>query len=193
MAEPKRLTPARRRLLRNALVVAGLFAAYVVLGAVVAPPIVRSVLVDKASAALHRDVAISKVRINPLALSVTIEGLSVRHRDGAPFLGWDSLYVRLAPHRLLFGDLGLAEIRLVRPSVDVGLRADGALTFQDLLAPEGPPPPEGAAPRKEGGLGLSIGRLAVEEARLGFRDATRRPAFETTLGPLTIRLSSFRT
>jgi hypothetical protein len=33
----------------------------------------------------------------------------------------------------------------------------------------------------------------VEEARVVFRDATRRPAFESALGPLTVRLESFRT
>jgi hypothetical protein len=150
------------------------------------------VLVKEASEALHHDVAVAKVRVNPLALSLTVEGLAVRHRDGAPFVGWDSLYVRLAPLRLLAGDVGLAEVRLVRPSLDVGLAADGALSFQDLLPPEGQP---AAAPvaEKGGGLGLSIGRLAVEDAGVTFRDATRRPAFETALGPLTIRLESFRT
>ena len=40
---------------------------------------------------------------------------------------------------------------------------------------------------------MSIGRLAVEEARVTFHDATRRPAFDTALGPLTVRLESFRT
>jgi uncharacterized protein involved in outer membrane biogenesis len=112
---------------------------YTALGFLAAPPLLRSLLVKEASAALHRDVAIAKVRVNPLALSVTIDGLAVAHRDGAPFLGWDSLYLRLAPLRLFTGDIGLAEIRLVRPSLHFGLGADGALTFQDFLAPEVPP------------------------------------------------------
>jgi uncharacterized protein involved in outer membrane biogenesis len=99
---------------------------YTALGFLAAPPLLRSLLVKEASAALHRDVAIAKVRVNPLALSVTIDGLAVAHRDGAPFLGWDSLYLRLAPLRLFTGDIGLAEIRLVRPSLHFGLGADGA-------------------------------------------------------------------
>jgi hypothetical protein len=79
---------------------------YTALGFLAAPPLLRSLLVKEASAALHRDVAIAKVRVNPLALSVTIDGLAVAHRDGAPFLGWDSLYLRLAPLRLFTGDIG---------------------------------------------------------------------------------------
>jgi hypothetical protein len=194
MADPAAVpSPRWRRLLRAAAIVGAIFVAYSAFGFLAAPAIVRSVLVSKASAALHRTVSVSKVRVNPLALSVTIEGLAVQHGDGSPFVAWESLYVRLAPLRLLSGDLGLGEIRLVRPSLHVGLAADGALTFQDLLAKEeAPAAPE--PPKKEGGgLGLSIGRLAVEEARIAFHDATVRPAFETTLGPVTIRLESFRT
>lgn len=195
MSDPTPARPRKRRLIRVLVAVASLLVAYTAFGFFAAPPILRRVLVSKASAALHRDVAVAKVRVNPLALSITIEGLAVKERDGSPFVGWDSLYVRLAPLRLLAGDVGVGEIRLVRPIIAVGLRADGTLSFQDLLAPDEPAAPASAAPGKKegGGLGLSIGRLAVEEARVTFRDATRRPAFDTTLGPITIRLESFRT
>jgi uncharacterized protein involved in outer membrane biogenesis len=186
------MSPRRRRAIRIAAVAAGLLVAYSAFGFLVAPSILRRVLVKEASAALRREVTVAKLRVNPLALSVTIEGLSVRHRDGTPFVGWDSLYVRLAPVRLVAGDVGLAEIRLVRPSLHVGLVADGALTFQDLLAAEAPPAATPPA-KKEEGRAISIGRLAVEEARVVFRDASVRPAFESTLGPLTVRLEDFRT
>jgi len=187
------MSPRKRRLLRAAAVAGGLLVAYAAFGFLAAPSIVRRALVKQASGALHRDVGVAKVRVNPFVLSVTIDGLEVKHRDGAPFGGWESLYVRLAPLRLFAGDLGLAEIRLVRPSLHVGLAADGALTFQDVLEREEEPTAAAPPPEKEGGLGLSIGRLAVEEARVEFHDATRRPAFDTTLGPITVRLESFRT
>ena len=82
------------------------------------------------------------------------------------------------------------------PPFTSGSSADGTLTFQDLLSAEKAP---GEAPateppaKEEGGLGVWIGRLSVEEARVAFRDATRRPAFDTALGPLTFKLDSFRT
>lgn len=195
MPETPPVAPRKRRLLRAAVIVGALFVAYTAFGFLAAPPLARNLLVKQASAALHRDVEIAKVRVNPLALSVTIEGLAVRHRDGAPFIGWESLYVRAAPLRLFAGDLGLAEIRLVRPSLQVGLDRDGALTFQDLLEPEGasPAPAPEPATNGGGGLGLSIGRLAIEDARVGFDDATRNPAFHTVLGPVTVKLDSFRT
>ncbi len=116
---------ARSRRLRIAAVVGGLLVAWTAFGFLVAPAILRSVLVKQASAGLKRDVAVAVVRVNPLVLSVTIEGFAVKHRDGSAFLGWESLYVRLSPLRMLTGNLGLAEIRLVRPAVEVGLAADG--------------------------------------------------------------------
>ena len=189
-------SPWRRRLLRTGVILGGIFAVYTAFGFLAAPHLLRRTLVKEGSAALRREVAITKVRVNPLALSVTIDGLAVAHRDGAPFLGWDSLHVRLAPLRFFAGDIGVAEIRLVRPSVHVGLGADGTLTFQDLLSEEKAPgeAPAAAPPaKKEGGLGVWIGRLSVEEARVAFHDGTRRPAFETALGPLTFKLDSFRT
>jgi hypothetical protein len=193
-------TPVRNRrrlLVRAAAIVGGIFVAWSAFGFLVAPTLLRNVLVKQASAALKRDASVAKVRVNPLALSVTIEGFAVKHRNGSPFLGWDSLYVRLSPWRMLRGDLGLAEIRLVRPAVAAGLDRAGALTFQDLLEPDASQPatPSTApAPEAKGdGIGISIGRLAIEEAQVSFTDETRRPAFASTLGPLTVRLESFRT
>jgi hypothetical protein len=193
MSDPTSTPPQRRRLLRGAAIAGALLLAYVAFGFLAAPAILRGLLVKKASEALRRDVAIAKVRVNPLALSVTIEGLAVKHADGAPFIGWESLYARLAPLRLFAGDVGLAELRLVRPSVDVALAADGSLSFQDLLASESKPAAQEPPGKAGGGLGVSIGHLAVEQARVRFRDASHRPAFDTTLGPLTIQLDSFRT
>ena len=57
------------------------FAAFVVVGIVgffALPPLLKSVLLDQLSEALHRPVAVKSVSINPYALSVTLEGLSIQ-------------------------------------------------------------------------------------------------------------------
>jgi uncharacterized protein involved in outer membrane biogenesis len=192
---PATSAPSRRRWLRRGAIAASVVAGYAVLGFLVAPPILRRTLVERASAALHREVSVARVRLNPFALSVTVEGLTVVHPGGVPFVAWDSLYVRLAPLRLVRGELGVAEIRLVRPAVHVALDAGGRLAFQDLLEPGAPSPvaPPPAAGGAAGGVAVFLGRLAVEEARVVFVDQTRRPAFATTLGPVSIRLESFHT
>ena len=79
-----------------------------------------------------------------------------------------------------------------RPS-GIALDRAGRLNVQDLLDGEGAqaePGPKEPAPSR---LGIALDRLEIEEARLVFEDASRKPAFQTTLGPLTIRLADFRT
>jgi hypothetical protein len=181
-----------RRLVRIAALVGTLLCLYTLLGFFAAPALLRHAIEEKGAAALHREVRVAKVRVNPLALSVRIEGLEIRDRSGAPFAAWDSLYVRAAPWRLVAGDVGIAEIHLVRPSLHGGLHADGSPSFADLLSQEAPPG-VAAADEKPSRLGVYIGRLAVDGARISFRDATRHPAFESTLGPLTFRLDALRT
>jgi hypothetical protein len=194
--KPSELQPSRRRrlLLRAAVALGGLVVAWSAFGFLIAPGLVRSAIVKHGSAALKREVRVARVRVNPLALSLTVEGFAAPHRDGSPFLAWESLYVRLAPLRLLVGDVGLAEIRLARPAITAGIAADGGLAFQDLLAggQEKAPAPAAAA-RPGGAVTIAIGRLEVLEARLVFTDATRHPAFSSTLGPLTVRLEDFKT
>ncbi|MBI5066803.1 MAG: DUF748 domain-containing protein [Deltaproteobacteria bacterium] len=181
--------PTRSRRLRWLAIAAAAVALYALLGFLLAPRLLKSAIEEKGSIALHRPVTVREVKVNPFTLSVTLNGLEVR-----VLAGWESLYVRLAPWKVLRGDLGVAEIRLVRPYGRVALDAQGKLNVQDLLdgepAPPGAPPPQ---PAKKSSLGVALDVLEIEEARLVFVDGQREPAFETTLGPLTVRLRDFRT
>ena len=60
-----------------------------VVGFFVLPPLLKSVLLDQLSEALHRPVALKSVSINPYALSVTLEGFSVQEPEGGEqFVGF---------------------------------------------------------------------------------------------------------
>ncbi|MFT3914650.1 MAG: DUF748 domain-containing protein [Anaeromyxobacteraceae bacterium] len=187
-------TSKRRRLLARLGLGAGALAVlYVLLGFVLAPRLVKGAIEEKGSAALHRAVTVAEVKVNPLVLSVTVRGLAVAEPAGGNLASWESLYVRLAPWKVLAGDVGIAEIVLVKPAAALGLDAKGRLTIQDLLDPDpAAPPPTG---EKEGkpALGLALDRLEIDQATLSFHDDTRAPRFETVLGPLTVKLSQFRT
>jgi uncharacterized protein involved in outer membrane biogenesis len=82
-----------RRVLKWATWTVGIFAVIGVLGALVAPPLVRSALEQQLSKALHRKVTIRTVRINPYALSVTVRGLRIAERNSSKaVLSLDRLY-----------------------------------------------------------------------------------------------------
>ncbi|HET9594504.1 MAG TPA: DUF748 domain-containing protein, partial [Anaeromyxobacteraceae bacterium] len=185
--------PTRRRRWRRWLAAGALIvAAYALFGFLLAPRLLRDALRTRGSAALHRTVSVAEVKVNPFTLSVAVLGLEVADRGSPRLAGWDALHVRLAPWKVLHGDVGVAEIRLVRPFGRVALDAGGRLNVQDLLEGDGAAPPA-KAEEKEPALGVALDRLEIEDARVVFEDATRSPRFETTVGPLTIRLSDFRT
>src|SRR5258706_5046723 len=71
----------------------GIVVAIGVLGALVAPPLVRFKLEQELAKVLHRKVTIETLRINPYALSVTVRGLRINERDGdAAALSAEEIY-----------------------------------------------------------------------------------------------------
>ena len=105
-----------------------------VLGFFVLPPLVKSVLLDQLSQALHRPVAVERVRINPYALSLTLEGVSIGERDGGEqFAGFDSLYVNLESSSLFRLGLVIGEVRLVNPKLKLVRVSESRYNFSDLI------------------------------------------------------------
>ena len=111
--------------------------AFVVVGIVgffLLPPLVKWIVADQLAEALHRPVAIKSLRINPYALSMTVEGLSVEEPEGGKsFVSFDSLYLNLESISLFrFGPV-LGEVRLVNPRISLIRLSDNRYNFSDLL------------------------------------------------------------
>lgn len=105
-----------------------------VLGFFVLPPFVKSTLLEKLGEALHRPVAVKSVSINPYALTVTLDGVSIKERDSdETFAGFDSLYLNLELSSLFRGGPVLNEIRLVNPQFKIVRLSDKRYNFSDLL------------------------------------------------------------
>ncbi|HLO66781.1 MAG TPA: DUF748 domain-containing protein [Holophaga sp.] len=181
------------RILRRVLghwafrIVTALVLIYGLFGFLGLPAILRSQLPKRLSAQLHREVTLAKARVNPFALSVTLEGFLVKDRDGSPFMGWDRLYVNLSSSTVFRGAPAFQEIRLEGFQARVTLDAKGEPNFQDLMEPsQEPAKPSGPPPE------VRIDRLVVAGARVEFLDQQPRPPFATTLGPLSLQLDGFR-
>jgi hypothetical protein len=165
--------------------------AYAVAGFFVLPPVLRSQAEGRLSAELGRSVSIGRIRLNPFALSLAVENLDIKERDGASsFLGWSRLYVRFDVLRSLAGAWALGDVELDRFHAGVVINPDGSFNFSDLLAKFTSPPgkPEDAPSRP-----VKVGRLEVRDASVDFRDRSLSHPFSTTAGPLTFVLSEFQT
>ena len=156
--------PVTRRLLVWSA--AGL-AAYAVIGFLIVPPIVKSVLVSQLSQQLHRTARLEKVRINPFALSVDLIGLSIAERGSTgPFVAFRELYVNLDSASLFKGGLVLSEIRLDEPRLTLVRNDDLSYNFSDLL--QSPPGPQPAAPSKP--IRFSLNNIQILNGGIDFED-----------------------
>lgn len=173
----------------------GLLVLYSVFGFFILPPWLRLQLEQRLAAATGRTVSVAKVRCNPWTLSLTVEGLDIRTRDGTgSFAGWTRLHVNFGALASLGGDWVLQEVALDGFRAAVAVEPDGTFDFTDILdrfrmeAPGGSAAAAGAAPRA-----VRVGRLGVKDSRLEFADRSRGQPFATTLGPLDFTVSDFRT
>ncbi|UPG87299.1 DUF748 domain-containing protein [Luteibacter aegosomatis] len=122
----------RTRRIVFALVVATIV--FGLLGFFAAPPLLRSQIESRASAALGRPVTVGRLSLNPFTLEVTVEALHIGEADGtSPFVdvdrvianaSWSSLF-RLAPI--------LDALDVERPRIRIRRSAPQRFNFSDIL------------------------------------------------------------
>lgn len=181
---------------RVLLIAGGLAAATVLFGFFGLPPILRAQAVQRLSTQLGRAVTIERVRVNPLVLSVTVDGLAVAEAEPAQgaFFGWRRFYANLDSWSLLAGRLRFQEIALDGLRAQVAKRPDGGMNFDDIVARfAGAPTPAGTEKAATKPPALAIGRFEVTDARVGFTDGSRTRPYAAEVGPISFLLEEFHT
>ncbi len=106
---------------------------YALVGFLLIPVIAESIVPDKLSAALDRPVTIENISFNPFALSLTVEGLSIREADESEvFAAFETFYVNLQIRSIVALGPVIREVRLTRPYVRIARRPDNTFNFSDL-------------------------------------------------------------
>jgi len=176
--------PSRRAV---AIVLASLVAAYGLAGFLLAPGLVRGALLRGLGEALVTKPALERVRVNPFALSLTLEGLAIADARGDTVAGVGRLYARFDP----LGSLAsrawtLARLDVARPAATLEVLPDRTLNLVRLLRPR----PAGGDTTGEPPA-WRIGRLTLEGGSLRFVDRSREPAFRKSVGPMRLELTDF--
>lgn len=118
---------------RGLLGVAGFFILLGLLGFFVAPPLVHRELEKALSEALHRPVTVGAIHVNPYALSLEVERLSVADKAGGELLGVDRLYANLEALSLWHGGVVLRELAVQGPRLALARGQDGRYNVSDLI------------------------------------------------------------
>ncbi|WP_412480467.1 DUF748 domain-containing protein [Azonexus sp. IMCC34839] len=145
----------------------GFLLAFGLFGYFAAPPILKSVLLSVASEQLNRDVSVERIDVNPYALSVRINGLSIRDKAGKEAAGFDELYVNLSSASVFKFAAVIDEIRLQGLRLAVAHLGDGRYDISDLLDKWMQPKeeePDSATPR------FSLNNIQLVDARIEFDD-----------------------
>ena len=166
-------------------VLAALAVATIAFGFWGVPPLLKAQLERRGSALLQREVTVGAVAFNPLRLAVTIDGLAVAGRDGAPWAGWERLAVNFDAWPRLAGEWRFASVEL--RGFRAALRVDeaGELNVADMLDALQASTADDAAPGESEPAVWSVGRLVVENARVEWVDLSRAAPFATAVGPVS--------
>ena len=123
------------RIKKFSLGIAAFFVVYTIIGFLILPPIIKSVAVKKLSQALHRPVVIKEIKLNPYALSLIVNGLTVKEREKpTDFVSFNSLYVNLQGVSIFKLAPVIKEFRLERPFIKVVRNMEGGYNFSDLIS-----------------------------------------------------------
>ena len=178
------------RFRRPAIILGIILTAYACLGFFLAPLIARSQILKSLDRALTTRATLDRVRINPFALSITLDRLRIPDAEGKPVVGFDQLYLRLDPMRSLFlGAPTLAKFRLVRPAATVEILPDRTINLLHLLRPQ----PATAADTTGEPPRFQVHQFQLMDGSLVVADRSRAPAFVRTLAPIHLDLRDFGT
>ena len=144
------------------------------------PDLVTRIVADK----LHLQARVDAIAINPLAGSVTVDGLGIR--DGEELLiGAERIHADLSLASLWRGSVSLDQVDLVKPVVNARIDAEGRLNLMKLVPPKDPED-------KPSNLRWAIDHFHLSQGRVSFRDEHRQPVLATELEGSELTLHDLR-
>jgi len=166
-----RSMPAYRKGLIAGLIVV---VSYTLFGFFGLPAILKSVLPNTLTEALHRKTTVREIRFNPFELSFSIRGLEVAERGGkGTWISADEIFGNLKFASIVRGGPVLGEIRLVKPYVRIVRHRDGSYNFMDLVENISKKPSKGTKH-----LNYSLNNIRVIDGRIDFDDGPRKTRHE---------------
>jgi uncharacterized protein involved in outer membrane biogenesis len=126
-----------KRLRTISIILVCLVFVFTVTGFFILPPVLTSVASKNLGKALHREVTVQKISVNPYTLVLEVQGLSIKDRDRPEaFISFGSLMINLQWASLFKRTPLIREVKLDRPSVRIIRFKDNTYNFSDLLKGE---------------------------------------------------------
>ena len=152
--------------------IVGIVVAYTILGFLILPFTIKLIAVKKLSEILNRPVAIESVRLNPYALSLTVNKMQIQEqKQTADFVAFNTLYANLSSLSIFKLAPVIQELKLDGLFVRAVRIKDNTFNFSDIITPKPPetkpaPPPAAAAPL----LKFSLNNIQITNGRAEIQD-----------------------
>jgi len=162
---------------------------YALAGFFVVPPILRPKIVETLSDQTGCTVAVGNLRVNPFALSITVEDFALLDHGRAPIIAFKELYVNFEMSSIFRRACTFSEIRLVSPNIFVGIDPAGRINLEDIRR-------DTAAKADSAGqtpLRVVIQELAIDSGRVVFEDLARTIPFRAQFDSVGLSLKGFTT
>jgi len=172
-------------------------AVYALIGFLLLPLIVQPLLVDTLNEKLNRKASIESIKINPFALSVSINKLSVAGKHTQQLFGFEQLVVNFQALGVFRQVIGFDEISIVRPNMKIIVLKSGGYNFDDIIkkfsAAEGAENIEPQENIKDESWSVAIDKFRYVEGSVYFEDRNRATEFKSQIESLSISLDDFST
>jgi uncharacterized protein involved in outer membrane biogenesis len=183
----------RLRSWRTALL--SLWIAWLFVGVLIIPPIVRKLLIENLRKRAGLEATVRSVRFNPFTLSLTIEGLSIADRPGSVLFSADEIYANAELSSLFRWAATLSEFRMLNPVIGARRSADGKINLAEVVEevrrrqpPQvRPPDPKSSLPR------VLLQHIKVSGATINVEDQARAKPLKMAFGPSVFELSEIST
>jgi len=171
-----------------AITVGVLFVVYTLAGFLLAPALVRSAIESGARQGLTRQPTIEHVRVNPLALSLSVKGIALRDSSGDTLAACRSFYVRFNLLSPFYGAWTLAALHVDGPGASVEILPDSTVNLARLLRS-----PADTTHRAQELPAVLIQDLRLDDGWLRFADRTHASVFRHRFHPVRLALKDFTT
>ncbi|MFQ5353505.1 MAG: DUF748 domain-containing protein, partial [Thermodesulfobacteriota bacterium] len=161
------------------------FFAYTLIGFLVLPYALKTILSQKLSENMDRAVNIEKISFNPYNLRLRVIGFEIKKKaEEGGFIGFDELFLNVESISIFKRGLVVKEVRLSGPHLAITRNEDMTYNFTDLI----PEPGEDKAGRPENarkkGFRFSINNIQIIKGSIDINDRpkkTEHTAREMTL------------
>ena len=148
------------------------FVIFTLAGFFALPPLLKSVLIKKLSENLHREVTISRINVNPYALTIKVKGLLIKERSSPEtFVSCDEIFLDLQSLSVFKRALILREISIKQPFIKISHNQDASNNYSDLIEKNETKKPEDENQKP---LNFSLSNIRIENGSVDFLDGPKQ-------------------